>query len=364
MRKKIIKITLYFIGGILTLALVLLLALWMMSPGKADPVKGHDGSPLAGSISVIEKIMLGGIDQYLIIRGADTIKPVMLFLHGGPGSPESVFMKHFNPDIEKDFIMAYWEQRGAGKSYSKKIPDESMNMAQFISDTRELSEYLIDRFNCEKIYIMGHSWGSLLGLLTAYEHPEYYYAYFGIGQVANQYKGEQVSFEWAKEQALKNEDHKSLEALNRLVVPDSLADNETWMKYLMAQRQYVNAFGGGTIHDAVGMWPLVKLVFKAGEYTLGEKFSFMAGNMFSLKHLWNEVVCTNLFLEIDSLQIPAYFFHGIHDYTTPYPIAIDFFNQLKAPEKEFFTFQNAAHSPVFEETETFNAIVKEMAQKQ
>jgi len=364
MTTRIIKIFLYLLGGLLTIVFGLSVVLWIISPGKAEPITYPNGSPIEGSISVIEEVELGGLDQYIIIRGADSTKHVILFLHGGPGSPEFAFMKHFNPDLEKDFVMVYWEQRGAGKSYSKNTPVESMNMEQFISDTRELSEYLAKRFNQEKIYIMGHSWGSLLGILTAYKHPEYFHAYFGIGQVGNQYEGEQLSYEWAKEQARKRDDHKSLKALNRLVVPDSLATNEVWLNYLMTQRKYVNAFGGGTTQDATSMWPLIKMVLKAREYTLGDKMNFMAGGMFSLKHLWHEVVCTNLFHEIDSMQVPVYIFQGNHDYTTPYPIAKAFYEQLKAPHKGFFTFENSAHSPVFEEVEKFNAILKDITQRQ
>ena len=137
------------------------------------------GKTLSGSISTIERITLGGQEQYLIIRGADTSKPVMLFLHGGPGSPETAFMKKTNLAIEKDFIMVYWEQRGAGKSYSKNMQPESMNIPQFVSDTRELSEYLAARFKQDKIYLMGHSWGSFLGIVTAYQHPELFHSYFG-----------------------------------------------------------------------------------------------------------------------------------------------------------------------------------------
>jgi pimeloyl-ACP methyl ester carboxylesterase len=360
MVKKIIKSGLYLIVGILTIVLVLLAGLWTISPGKTEPITCPDGNHLLGSISVIEKIDLGGQDQYLIIRGADSTKPVMLFLHGGPGSPEIAFMNHYNRDIENDFVMVYWEQRGAGKSYSKNIPVESMNMEQFISDTRELSEYLIERFNQEKIYIMGHSWGSLLGISTVYKHPELFQAYFGIGQACFQFKGEQISYDWVKEEALKQNDNKSLETLERLTFPDSLAGNDIWMKYLMKQRKYVNEYKGGTTRDITGMWPLVKLVLKTSEYTIGEKLNFMNGSMFSLNHMWNEVINANLFNEIDSIQVPVFFFHGRHDYTTPYSVAKDFYNQLKAPQKEFFTFENSAHSPIMEEVEKFNSIVKEI----
>ena len=363
MGKKILKVSLYIIGGILTMILVLLAGLWTISPGKADPITGPDGNQLKGSISVIEKITLGGQDQYLIIRSADSTKPVILFLHGGPGSPEAAFMKHYNRDIEKDFVMVYWEQRGAGKSYSKDIPAESMNMAQFISDTRELSEYLTERFKQEKIYIMGHSWGSLLGILTAYKHPDLFQAYFGIGQACYQFKGEQISYEWVKEQARNRNDKKSIEALDRLSFPDSLANNDIWINYLMNQRKYVNKYGGGTTRDITGMWPLVKIVLKTSEYKIGEKLNFMNGSMFSLENMWNEVINANLINDIDSMRVPVYILHGKHDFTTPYSVAKEFFNQLKAPHKEFFSFENSAHSPVMEEVEKFNSIVKEITQE-
>ncbi len=351
-KNKIIKLFLYLIGGIVTIALALFAVLWMVSPGKAEPLTGPDGAPLEGSISVIEKISLGGIDQHIIIRAADSSKPVMLFLHGGPGSPEFAFMKHFNPDIEKDFVMVYWEQRGAGKSYSKDIPVESMNMEQFISDTRELSEYLAERFNREKIYLMGHSWGSLLGILTAWKHPYLYWAYFGIGQVAHQFRGEQISFEWTKEQARIQNDERAIKSLSRLNFPDSLASSKEWIDFLMVERQYANKYGGGTTREISGMWPLVKIVLKSREYSMGEKLHFMNASMFSLEHLWSEVMHTNLMNDIDSIQVPVYIFHGKHDYTTPYSVAKDFYNQLKAPQKEFFTFENSAHSPVFEEVKS------------
>jgi len=356
---KIGKVFMYFVGGILIIFLILAISLWIKSPGKAEPITDFNGETIAGSISTIEKIMLGGQEQYLIIRGKDATKPVMLFLHGGPGSPEYAFMKATNQTIENDFVMVYWEQRGAGKSYSKNIPVESMNLDQFISDTKELSEYLAKRFNQEKIYIMGHSWGSFLGILTAFQYPELFHAYFGIGQVCYQYKGEQISFEWVKEQAIKQNNKKAIKALSEITFPDSLAGVDKWQDYLMVERNYVTQFGGGVTHEMTGMWPVIKMVLDLKEYTFGEKMNFMPGSLFSLKYLWTDVINKNLFNDIDSMQVPVYIFQGKYDYQTPYSVAIDFYDQLKAPQKEFFTFENSAHSPVMEEVERFNAIVLE-----
>ncbi len=361
--KKIIKVVLYIVGGLLVIILGLAVTLWIKSPGKADVITDLNGETIVGSISTIEKITLGGQEQYLIIRGADTTKPVMLFLHGGPGSPELAFMKETNQAIENDFVMVYWEQRGSGKSYSKQIPVESMNLSQFISDTRELSELLAKRFKKEKIYIMGHSWGSFLGILTAYQHPGLFHAYFGIGQVCHQYKGEQISFEWVKEQANKHNDEDAIEALSEISFPDSLANSDMWLDFLLVERNYVNQFGGGGTHEMTGMWPMIKMLLDAKEYTFSEKINYMPGSLFSIEHLWPDVINTNLFHSIDSMQVPVYIFQGIHDYQTPYSVAKDFYDQLKAPEKEFFTFENSAHSPIMEEVDKFNSIVKEKAQQ-
>ena len=119
--KKFLKIFSYTIGGLLVNSSDSCnCSLDKKSRRTADPITDKNGKIIPGSISTIEKVTLGGIEQYMIIRGADSTKPVMLYLHGGPGSPEIAFMKETNTELEKDFVMVYWEQRGAGKSYSNR----------------------------------------------------------------------------------------------------------------------------------------------------------------------------------------------------------------------------------------------------
>ncbi len=363
MKSKATKMILYLIGGLVTIVLCLALILWIKSPGKPVPITNPEGKVLEGSLSSIEKITLGELEQYLIIRAADTTKPVMLFLHGGPGSPEMAFMKNFNQDIENDFVMVYWEQRGAGKSWSKNIPVETMNLEHFISDTRELSQYLIKRFDKEKIYVMGHSWGSLLGILTAHRHPELFHAYFGVGQVCHQYRGERISFEWVREQARQHNDQAAVKSLSKLSFPDSLAGSDAWMDFLMVERKFVTRYGGGPVIDITSMWPLVKMVLNAKEYTFTDKINYMRGSLFSLRNIWPDVININLFNDIDSMQVPVYIFQGINDYQTPYVVAKDFFDQLQASQKEFHTFGNSSHSPNMEEVDKFNGMVRKIAQE-
>ena len=358
--KKALKIILYFLLSIIATLIVLALVLWAKSPGTTSPITDKNGEKIEKSIASVETIKLGGVDQYLIIRGADTTKPVVLFLHGGPGSPEVAFMRETNTAIENDYVMVYWEQRGAGKSYSKDLPVESMNLEQFILDTKELSEMLAKRFKKEKIYIMGHSWGSFLGILTAYEYPDLFYAYFGIGQVCDQYRAEKVNFDWVKEHAEKNGDEDAIADLKTLSFPDSMSNSQAWLDFLMVTRDYTMQYGGGVTRDLKSMLSVIMMVLKAEEYTFSEKMNHMAGSMLSFEKLWPTVVNTNLFTQIDSMEIPVYIFQGVHDYQTPHLVAKEFFEQLKAPEKEFFSFENSAHSPVMEEVEKFNKLLKDI----
>ena len=362
MKNKIFRAFFYFIGGLVFIIAILMTVLWIKSPGKAAPIVDKGGNTVGKSISTIEKIEIGDQEQYLIIRGVDSTKPVILFLHGGPGSPEIAFMKKFNTAIEEDFVMVYWEQRGAGKSYSKNVPIESMNLEQFISDTREVTEYLRYRFDQEKLFLMGHSWGSLLGILTAYQYPDKYYAFLGIGQVVHQYRGEQISFDWIKDQALERQDKKAIKSLSGMKMPDSLSESDLWLDFLMKERKYVTKYGGA-MRNIKSTWPMIKMVLSTPEYTIADKFNYMQGNLYSIKNMWMEVMASNLFEEIDSMAIPIYFFQGKYDYQTPYSIAYKFYDQLKAHHKQFFTFEQSAHSPIMEEVDKFNSIVKEIGNK-
>lgn len=301
----------------------------------------------------VEKLELGGIEQYCIIRAEDVSKPVMLFLHGGPGVPEYFIMKEENKQLQKYFIMVYWEQRGAGKSYCRDKSNCNLTTKQLIEDTKELSEILINRFNKEKIYIMGHSWGSMLGLLTVQKYPELFYAYLGIGQVSNQYEAEKESLQWIKHRADELNDKKGLKKIQTLTLPEPLADVKEWDYYLRVHRKYLLKYGG-TYHQKVSMLKFLKDFLFVSEYTLKDKIMLIPSAFYSLKCLWHDVVSINLYQEISSIDVPVYIFQGVHDYQVSYALAKKFFDNLKAPKKQFLTFENSAHSPITEEYHSFN----------
>lgn len=184
-------------------------------------------------IASLEKISLGGVNQSIQIRGADKSKPILLFLHGGPGFPQMPFA-HLNAELERHFVVVQWDQRGAGKSYSSSIPDESMRVAQFVADAHELVQILLARFGAQRCYLVAHSWGSLFGAQLAAQHPDLFFAYVGIGQTVDLPQTEQVLYQFALDSARREDNQKAIADLQRIGrPPHSNADHKFMTKWIL-----------------------------------------------------------------------------------------------------------------------------------
>jgi pimeloyl-ACP methyl ester carboxylesterase len=350
------KILLYILLGFFSLVLIFIIFLWIKSPGTTKAFIGKDGKQLPSSIAVIEKPVINGAAQVLIIRGEDTANPVLLYLHGGPGSPEWPFFNASGAYIENLFTVCYWEQRGAGKSYSEDIPDSTFTLNQFVEDAASVTRYLMKKFNKPKIYLMGHSWGTVLGSYTAKKYPEYYYAYLGIGQVGEQIRAEQISYDFVLQSAKDEKDEKAVSFLTKLGRPP-YSSAEAWVKKMLQERQYVTRYGGD-IKNGNFYTMVVKAMVNCREYTLKEKFNYLKANDHTLTLMISVVMDAHLFNDVAEQTIPVYIFQGTHDYQTAYPIAKEYFDSLKAPVKKFYTFDNSAHSPNFEEPKKFEEILR------
>ena len=195
------------------LAIILILAgvLMVNSPGKPQPFLDENGKPLAGSISEKVFMTINGVEQGMFIKGRDVTKPVLLYLHGG--MPDYFLTKKYPTGLEDIFTVVWWEQRGSGISYSDSIPPETMNQEQMISDTLELTNYLRDRFHQDKIYLMGHSGGSFIGIQAAARAPELYHAYLGVAQMSDQLKSEKLAYDYMLQQFRENGNTKMARAL-------------------------------------------------------------------------------------------------------------------------------------------------------
>jgi proline iminopeptidase len=154
------------------------------------PFRDSRGRPIPGSVSTMTDATICGVKQRLWFRAVSAANPPVILLHGGPGASETALFRYFNADLEQRFLMVYWEQRGTGRSYRSDIPSESMTTEQFVRDLDEVVELVRERFGKERVVLLGHSWGSALGILYATRHPETVAAYVGIGQVVDMAEGD------------------------------------------------------------------------------------------------------------------------------------------------------------------------------
>jgi len=337
--------------------LILVGVLLAWSPGKPAPIVDENGNPLAGSISEKVWVNINGLEQGMFIKSKDINNPVLLFLHGGPGMPEYFLTERYPTGLEEYFTVCWWEQRGSGLSYSGDIPPETMTVEQLVSDTLEVTNYLRDRFHKEKIYLMGHSGGSFFGIQAAAQVPELYHAYIGMAQMTDQLQSEKLAYEYMLQQYKENRNHKMTKRLEAapptMTVPlpaayDSLRDPA------------MHSLGIGTTRDMKSVITGVFLPsWQNREYTLSEKVNIWRGKLFSMRSLRNTMFATNLTQQVTALDLPVYFFHGRYDYTCSYTLAKDYFEKLKAPIKGFYTFEQSAHSPMFEEPEKMRRIFQE-----
>lgn len=343
------------LGAIVALAALLFLVLLINSPGRIAPLVDANGKPIEGSISEIVRMPIGGVEQGMMIQGVHQANPVLLFLHGGPGNPEYVMAKEADVKLEEAFTVCYWEQRGSGMSYSSSIPKGSITLEQMVSDTIEITNYLRERFGKEKIYIMGHSWGSFLGIHAAYERPELYEAYLGVGQVVNQFESEKLSYDVLLAAAEEKNDRQAIDKLNGYTLT---SPPDVTTEYLMLRSELLSKYGYGVYHIAKSKMELLMPVMSAKEYTIMDKYGYAMGSLLSLEQPMNQAqYTTDLNETIPVLEIPVYIFHGVFDRQVSFDLSKAYFERLQAPHKAFYAFEESAHSPFLEEPDRFMEMI-------
>lgn len=349
-------IIIFIISSLLFACLFVLI---LNSPGKLTPLVTKEGTPYPKGLSEKIKLTIGGTEQGSFIRGENTDNPVLLFLHGGPGSPELpiIYTNNQKHRLEKEFTVCYWDQRGAGMSF-KHTPESSMTLEQLIADTLEMTDYLKKRFNQKKIFLMGHSWGSYLGIKTIAQAPEHYIAYIGMGQLSHQKLSERLAYDYMLKQANDIQDKKILKDLVR-IDPDEPSFPS--VGYVMGVRSAaMNKYGIGITHDTFSMMTIVKQMIFFKGYTVREKIDFFRGSLFSLKHLFHYTTADDLNLTTRHFEIPIYVTHGKYDHQVSYELAREYVQGISAPQKEFITFEQSAHTPIIEEREKFLEVLQEI----
>ena len=287
-------------------------------------------------------INLGGEEQYVEIIATDKTNPVLIFIHGGPGWPQTPSIRAFNSEIARHFTMVIWEQRGAGQSFMRNPNPTGMNFEQFVADANQLTDLMRKRFSKRKIYLVGYSWGSAIGLTLAERQPEKFQAYIGIGQMVNMALGMEYSQEWIRKKAKKAEDAPTLERLAKLKNPPKefcSTQFECFMEQYVALSKY-----NGHIYD-----PKIneKIIAKTARYKDYEKYDWIKPFNFSWRKLQFDLETFDA-RKIKKLEIPIYLFLGRHDHNVPSVLAADYVRGIDAPKKVVVWIENAGH-PVMEE---------------
>lgn len=318
--------------------------------GKTPAIR----SGASRSIASLERWTLGGVDQWLTLRGHDVRNPLLLYVHGGPGTSDMGAIRHFVPELEEHFVVAHWSQRGAGKSYSRALAGEPMTMERFVADLEELGERLLQRFGQRKLVLVGHSWGTALCLRLLSRRPDLASAYVGVNQVVDRAAEELRSYRACLERARERSHRKAVAQLEALGEPtDGVYAS---LEGTLLQRRWLRAFGMVTLDPTVAA-EFGRVVALNPELTVRDLLATFAHLRWNMESLWPEFCRVNLAREVPAVDVPVVLVAGAHDWVTCPELARAYLDALEAPRKEYVRFDRSGHVACFEEPRRFLEVV-------
>jgi pimeloyl-ACP methyl ester carboxylesterase len=341
------------VAAVLSAALYRYLAQRAIAGGRA--IHSADG------IDTLERVSIGGIDQWIEVRGQSVKNPLLLFIHGGPGSAFIPVARTFQDPWEKYFTVVQWDQRGAGKTYtsnSKDVVRPTMTIERMHADTVEMVNYLRRRFGRDKIFVLGHSWGSILGLQLAHNHPELLYAYIGVGQASDAQQNEVVLYRDTLAEARRTQNQEAIKQLTAIAPYPSAS---VTFQQIRVVREWSGALIGPPPSPGDESVMGLKTIFLAPEYSLMNDVDWMRGQLFSVEMLLPGLSKVNLGDLGYNYRVPVFFLEGKHDPYTPSSLAKELFDKINDPDKEFVWFENSGHFPFTEEPQKFtDALVQKV----
>ena len=333
--------------SLLTGALLALMVALSQVTAFTPAVKGPD------PIAELRPITVNGRAEWLSLRGQDRSKPVLLFLSGGPGGSQLVTARHCFADLERDYVVVTWEQPGAAKSYSAISP-EDITLDTYLSDGAAVTDLLRSEFGQDRIYLMGESWGSALGLMMARDHPEHYRAFIGTGQMVDFLETDRIDYQTALDDARANGNQKLVGQLEEQGPPPYASGTALKTAAFLSPLNGLSA-RSGQLHSAV--FSTMDGVYGV-EYGLLDKVRFFWGLLRVLDAFYPDLYPVDLRQSAAEQQIPIHIFHGRYDYNAPAGLAEDYYARLSAPSKSLVYFEHSAHNPWQTENELFNDEVR------
>jgi len=307
-------------------------------------------------IEVLESVKIGGVQQAISIRGRNKSNPVLVLIHGGPGLPMIPYEWAFQSPWEDFFTVVEWDQRGAGKSRGTTEAQRAalaptVTLRRIVDDAEEVVAYVRQKLHKEKVVVMGFSWGSEVGLHLIHDKPEWISAYVGVGQAAAA-DDEKILFTRTIEMA---KAAKNTEAVNELeaLAPYPPAEGKFDVKSALAVRKWARFYNGGWYGK-----PDFDLLFSlpdfAPEYTAEDVDSLKSALTWTeAQQVTRDMATDDLLALGPDFKVPILFFMGRYDLHTPYDGAKAFFDRIRAPRKQFVTFERSSHFVMFEEPGRF-----------
>jgi len=335
---------------IIIFAILSIWFVWFTQLTVSTPlIKDKNGKVIEYSISELRQVSLNGRKEWISIRGINKDNPVLLFLAGGPGGSQMAAVRHELSELEKHFVVVNWDQPGAGKSYGA-LGTKNIIIKTYIEDGYSLTKYLCENFNQEKIYLIGESWGSALGIFLVDNSPELYHAFIGTGQMVAFVETEIIAYEMAMKLALESGDTAKVKKLRANGPPPYYGANVTWksaeyLNYLssyMARNPAIHNGGYNTFRDLF-----------SSEYGIIDKINYLRGIINTFNHVYPLLYETDLRTDYINLEVPIFFFIGRHDVNAPTSLVEEYFEILCAPQKEIVWFEHSGHSPWINESTAF-----------
>lgn len=273
---------------------------------------------------------IGGIKQYVVIRGDDRQKPLLLYFTGGPGETSIGHSDIFTDKLRQNFVLVEWDQRNCGKTMELNSSPKPVTMALCKKDARDLADTLLRRFHRQKLFVFGWSWGTVLGFDLAKRMPEKIYAYFAVSPVVDQVKSERLSLQKMKDKARKDGNTTALAELAKVKIPFDNAEQ------VFLDRKWLFILITGTPRDEQQL----------------RSFFFDPKNQW-IYPLSRESATQNLMEVLPAVHCPVYFFIGKHDEQVNHIIGEAYYKEIKAPQKGLFLFQKSGHLIPFTEPDLF-----------
>jgi pimeloyl-ACP methyl ester carboxylesterase/flagellar biosynthesis protein FliQ len=348
-RKQVsfLKKTVVFFAAtaILNAGLVIFSQLNAYTPRIVD----EKGDAPKNSIAELTQLELNGRKQWISVRGRDRNAPVLLFLAGGPGGTQMAAVRHELEELEKHFVVVNWDQPGSGKSYYAERT-KNITVETYIKDGYALTEYLKKRFSQEKIYLLGESWGSALGIFLVDMFPDSYHALIGTGQMIDFAETERLDYAKALEIALLKNDAGLIKRLEENGEPPYYGKDVTWKSAVYLN--YLSAYMAGNPEiDNPGYNTLRDIA--SPEYGLLDKINFFRGIVNTFNHVYQQLYDIDMRVDYVKLDVPVYFFLGRHDVNAPTELVEDYYRIFDAPDKKIVWFEHSGHSPWINEPEKF-----------